>query len=359
MRKLIEVEEFKAKKGEFEFVEHDLALRKFGVAEVKAEDEDDRILTFTISTGAIDRDGDTINPRGWDLKSYRQNPVVLFAHNYHEPPVGKASKVWVETGGGKGHEGSTALLKGRVEFVSREVYPFAETIYQLHRGGFLKATSVGFVPKAWDWSEDEERKGGIDFHKQELLEFSSVPVPSNPEALQDAKAYGVDVGPLHEWAEKVLDSKEFVGVAPEQVERVWKETAGGVVIPISIKLVSEEDRPIVQAALEGMAENITQESLADQIKAGLVRKWMKTDLRYDNDSDEVTLRLPGDDTDYTLPASLVREAQQCRDEGCEFELIKRKQKHHVDDDADPDSFLIADADDAADDGDQFEVAADF
>ena len=36
-------------------------------------------MRFVISTGAVDRDGDTIDPKGWDLTAYRRNPTVLLA----------------------------------------------------------------------------------------------------------------------------------------------------------------------------------------------------------------------------------------------------------------------------------------
>jgi hypothetical protein len=60
--------------------------------------------------------------------------------------------------------------------------------------GFLRATSVGFRPKRDKYSWNEER-GGIDFEEQELLEFSVVPVPSNPEALLSASKDFAAAGP--------------------------------------------------------------------------------------------------------------------------------------------------------------------
>ena len=66
--------------------------------------------------------------------------------------------------------------------------PKAEGIKQLCRSGFLFATSVGFRPLEWDFTEDEARGAddwfpGIDFHRHELMEFSIVSIPANPEAL--------------------------------------------------------------------------------------------------------------------------------------------------------------------------------
>ena len=148
--------------------------KSFVPYEVKTDD-DKRSVTFTITTGAVDRDNDTINVDGWDLKSYLKNPVVLFAHRSDLPPVAKATSV-VKTAG---------ALRATTEFLPAGIYPLADQVYEMVKRGFLRATSVGFRPKRDKFSWNEER-GGIDFEEQELLEFSVVPVPSNPEALLSA-----------------------------------------------------------------------------------------------------------------------------------------------------------------------------
>ena len=43
-------------------------------------------------------------------------------------------------------------------------------------------------PVEWSWSKAKGREGGIDFIKAELLEFSVVSVPTNPEALMELSA---------------------------------------------------------------------------------------------------------------------------------------------------------------------------
>src|SRR5687768_11547291 len=52
-------------------------------------------FTCTISTAGVDRMGDTIAVTGWQLASYRANPVVLFGHASDELPVGRAASVWI------------------------------------------------------------------------------------------------------------------------------------------------------------------------------------------------------------------------------------------------------------------------
>jgi HK97 family phage prohead protease len=101
---------------------------------------------------------------------------VLFAQDSSSPPVGRARRVWTD--------GSRLLAD--VEFAPPETYAFADTIYRLVKGGFLKSGSVGFLPV--DYKFSERPTGGIDYKRQELLEFSIVPVPANSNALIEAQA---------------------------------------------------------------------------------------------------------------------------------------------------------------------------
>lgn len=140
--------------------------------EVKASEEDDRVLTFTGSNEILDRQDEVVLADGWDLDNYRKNPVILFAHQYDQPPVGKAEKVWVSNG----------ALKFRVRFPTKDEYPFADTLYRLYKGGYMHAVSVGFLPREWEWGKGDEDPRRT-YTEQELLELSLVPVPANPDAL--------------------------------------------------------------------------------------------------------------------------------------------------------------------------------
>jgi HK97 family phage prohead protease len=164
---------------------------------------DSRVVQFVISTGAVDRDGDTIDPKGWDLKSYQTCGAVLWGHDASQPPIAEPLAVWVEDN----------KLKARCRFPAKEVYAFSDTIYQLIKHNVLRCTSVGFKPTAW--VESERKDGfmpGLDFQAQELLEFSVVSVSANPEAILEAKSFGVDVGPYLNWAEKTLDTLHASGL---------------------------------------------------------------------------------------------------------------------------------------------------
>jgi HK97 family phage prohead protease len=131
--------------------------------------DDGKAISFVISTGSVDRQGDTVNVDGWHTRSYLKNPVVLWSHDYSLPPIGKATAIW--------RDGPS--LKATVQFASTG---FAQNVKGLVKERMLSATSVGFRPLRWEFSKDRTRGGGIDFHEQELLEFSIVTVPANSEA---------------------------------------------------------------------------------------------------------------------------------------------------------------------------------
>jgi phage head maturation protease len=104
-------------------------------------------------------------------------------------------------------------LMGDVQFPPEGVYPFADTIHRLVEQGYVRACSVGFLPIEWEFSEN--RRGGIDFHRQELLELSLTPVPANAHALIEAK--GWRRGPvLAERTEPVPSVMQYAGTSRER-----------------------------------------------------------------------------------------------------------------------------------------------
>lgn len=215
------------------------------LAEVKVESEEDRILEFTISTNSVDRDGDTIKAAGWQLDNYRKNPVVLWGHDHSIPSIGKSLASWVEGD----------ALKSRNQYPTRDEYEFGNLIYRLHAGSYLRAVSVGFIPKKYVINE-ERGSGGwgppIDFLEQELLEHSSCNVPANAEALGAAAAKGLDMRPMLRWYEAALNRKDELIVDPRTYEDCWKILKGlcGQGAVIQLPLLVDTVGKIVGAALE-------------------------------------------------------------------------------------------------------------
>ena len=128
-----------------------------------------------ISTGALDRDKDHVNPLGAKIENYLKNPVVQWGHNYSEPwaTIGKTTHLEVD------NEGLVAQFELREPVNESDPQ---NVILQLWNEGWIKSASIGFNPNMATVKENEH--GGMDFGEWDLLEWSLVPIPANQEALR-------------------------------------------------------------------------------------------------------------------------------------------------------------------------------
>lgn len=175
------------------------------------ENSNGRMVRYTFSTPDVARDRHTI--AAWNLANFNKNPVFLWAHESDKPPIGKIVDMVDNRG----------TLTGTVQYATAEEYDFADTIFRLVRGGYINAVSVSWNPLEWEWSKDRSRPGGIDFKLAELLEVSQVPVPAHPDALATARTAGINLEPLREWAEKILDDGKTLIIPRNQIEALWRE----------------------------------------------------------------------------------------------------------------------------------------
>lgn len=91
------------------------------------------------------------------MDAYEENPVLLWAHDYRHPAIGRAAKMWTEP-----HR-----LLANMEFAPTE---FAQEIASLYRSGFQWGVSVGFKPLRYEERRDEKTEAflGLRFLEQEL-----------------------------------------------------------------------------------------------------------------------------------------------------------------------------------------------
>lgn len=156
------------------------------------------------STAIEDRHGEVISQDGWDLKAFKKNPVLLWAHDHNEPAVGTASKVWIE-GDGKN---AALMIKGKFhEFTDK-----ARAIKQMVQEGIIKTMSVGFQPIEME---------GNTYVKQELHEVSFVNVPANPNAMVSAYKSLKDAG----FKNKTIAELGIPVAVLEQLEELKVETS--------------------------------------------------------------------------------------------------------------------------------------
>ena len=176
--------------------------------------DDASLFLYTISDSTEDRHGDTVSVKGWDTQVFEKSGAVLWAHQSRQPPVQTSKKLWVEDG----------ALKSVAERFERGIYPFADMISDMVERGYIKMTSVGFIPFKWEIREGHEDDWWppLDFKKQELTEYSIVPAGSNRNAFLEDMPEHDDT--LKEFAEKVLDGEvEQPEEVKEQLEEAHKE----------------------------------------------------------------------------------------------------------------------------------------
>ena len=143
-------------------------------------------LEFVLSDATVDRYGDIVEPGGWDLQRFKQNPVALWDHGKDptigRKPIGRWEDVRVERG----------KLLGRLVPVPPGPDQAVNGVVTSLQSGFLRAVSVGFLPKVPPEPIDKNNPyGGQRFKKQELLETSLVAVPANPAAILQAKSLNI------------------------------------------------------------------------------------------------------------------------------------------------------------------------
>lgn len=131
----------------------------------------DGIFEATITTSHKDRTGENIVTEGVDPNSWEQTGMpVLYGHDYQGLPIGK----------GLSWKSFKNKMTSRFQLAIAE-YPFAATVAKMIEGGYLNAVSIG--GRVLEWSEDY-----MTIVKMEMVEFSVVPIPANPNALITSRA---------------------------------------------------------------------------------------------------------------------------------------------------------------------------
>lgn len=159
--------------------------------ETRSTVEQNRTVRFVISTDTKDRHGTVLNMKGWNIDRFNKNPIVGYQHNVYgdnmcsgpnPDDVLGPGRAWIQE-----TEGKTVLM-GEVRFETADINPLADKIFRKVLNGTLNSTSVGFleVGKGKMISKQDEQGNTIDktyfYEGQELLEFSVVNIPSNPDA---------------------------------------------------------------------------------------------------------------------------------------------------------------------------------
>lgn len=135
---------------------------------------------FIISTPTPDRAEDVVEPSGFQLGNYKANPLVLYDHGFGEItlPIGKS----------RDPDGKLTV-KIKSASVEAECY-FAQSnwqgmqVFQLVEEGILNCASVHIDPLEASVRTGADGRRGLHITKCDLLEWSIVGIPCNPEAVR-------------------------------------------------------------------------------------------------------------------------------------------------------------------------------
>lgn len=144
--------------------------KAWSLLEVKAVDEDRRVLTGWATTPTMDRVSDIVEPAGMVLRG----PVKLHLYHKHDLPVGSVS-FGKPSKAGVPFEASIPDVKEAGTVRERVNEALHSLKYKL-----LDAVSIGFRSLE---SEPIPGTYGTRFKKWEMLELSLVGVPANPDAV--------------------------------------------------------------------------------------------------------------------------------------------------------------------------------
>ena len=142
----------------------------------KAEPSGEGRAAAIITTNTVDRQGEIVDPDGLDLTNFLRIGSVLYGHHYDGMegiPVGRPYALELI------HDGDQKQLRAEWEWQEDDVSPLITAVKKSWQRDFLRTVSIGFIPLEW---ERESKVPTIT--KAELLEFSIVPVPANPQAMR-------------------------------------------------------------------------------------------------------------------------------------------------------------------------------
>lgn len=215
---------------------------------MKAGGEDSGRFEVIISTADQDRQGEIVSQEGWDLAHYKNNPIVLWGHNYTGLPIGVTDSIELKDG--------KLVASGR--FAPESANPFAQQVRRLYDAKILRSTSVGFIAKEME---------GNTITKAELLEFSFVPVPANPMALSLMKTASFDSVALiqkglvlEEKTEKENQQAGDVCSLDDGTDGVLEDDGEGNLVCVAKAKESEEEKGMksgraISAKSRGFIEN--------------------------------------------------------------------------------------------------------
>ncbi len=311
---------------------------------IRQIDEEALKITHTINTKVLDRYYTSVLPKGAEVQNFLNNAVVLWSHNMDEAtpkiPIGRCVNLVI----------NDDEIVATTEFNKND--SLAVRVFNAYKDGFLHAWSIGFMPLqhkqitlenreqinqeyGLNISEEKINEAGIFgayvITKWELLEYSAVPVPGNPEALSADKVDSfkrelVTRGLLEEKEAKELEinkkdaeeKKEVSDVSEEKKEEVKEETkeekkeetvsVEEEKVLVEEKEVSKEEvKEEVEAKVEEKVEEVKEEAeVVEEAKTEEVKE-EKVEVKQEDNSEKSEETKTSEENKAEEPKTEVKE----------------------------------------------------
>lgn len=143
--------------------------RAFVALEIKALDDEKRLIEGWATTPDVDRMGDIVLPKGAEYKL----PIPFLLDHDHSQVVGEVDHAEVTDKGIK--------FRAHIKRISEEgeAKALCDKAWSYIKNGLRKAVSIGFRPMEFDVLPN----GGLKFTSWEWYELSAVGIPAQPGAV--------------------------------------------------------------------------------------------------------------------------------------------------------------------------------
>ncbi|MBG7009549.1 phage major capsid protein [Pseudomonas aeruginosa] len=202
--------------------------RAYSTLEVKALDDEKRVITGIASTPSPDRMQDVVEPKGAQFKL----PIPFLWQHNHDEPIGHVTEAKVTQ---KGIEVSVQLTQ--VEEPGK-LKDRLDEAWQSIKSGLVRGLSIGFSAKEF---EQIPGSWGLRFLSWEWFELSAVTIPANAEATITSV--------------KSIDREQRAALGIKSVPVVRVTPAGASAIKIkTIKLPKPQEGNDMKTTAEQIAE---------------------------------------------------------------------------------------------------------
>lgn len=210
-------------------------------------DKKNGTIFHRISSGALDRDNSIVHQDGIDRTNYQKNPAVLFNHGSHRGILGADNLSPEEIlkftiARSQSQRLKDGDLHGKTEFYLKKDFP--REVFEYTIDGFLPGWSIGFIPVEAKYEKDKKGNEVLHYYKIDLLEYSKVPLGSNPQAVNEMKKFAKTDEMI-----KSLDFYEKNNFAVEEAKNILEYSE--LKSLVNELMVSDEANTIMLKSLKG------------------------------------------------------------------------------------------------------------